>query len=564
MSKFNTTSTRPATTSPINTARVPTTNTYEGASGHERDTRSELFLLAVSNFVGENTFYETGDQRDTRYADLVRETALADPEWTARFLRWLRTEANMRTAAIVGAAEYVHARLAAATTRPAGTHETSDAAGRWEGDNLSYVATTANRAVIDSVLQRPDEPGEMLAYWTSLYGKKIPKPVKRGIADAAVRLFHERSYLKWDSDARGFRFADVLGLVHPDPKDPTQDELFKHILDVRFNPGREIPAELGVLAVRAELMAWDKEKRRDLFRRPELDTARSVLRQAGMTWESLAGWLQGPMDARAWEAVIPSMGYMALLRNLRNFDEAGVSDEVADEVIARLTDPDEVARSKQFPFRFWAAYKHTHSLRWGRALETALKLSLGNVPALGGRTLVLVDRSPSMFPGAYYSTPSKGDITLAEQAAVFGAAVAMRAADATLVEFGGTSQKLNLTKGGSVLRLIESFGQNSGTDIPSAVKQHYANHDRVIVITDEQTRPGYLPSNMGGYGGMEETSIDALVPLNVPVYMWNMAGYKPGAMPSGTQARHTFGGLTDQAFRMIPLLEAGRSADWPF
>lgn len=33
---------------------------------------------------------------------------------------------------------------------------------------------------------------------------------------------------------------------------------------------------------------------------------------------------------------------------------------------------------------------------------------------------------------------------------------------------------------------------------------------------------------------------------------------------SGVRNRHTFGGLTDAAFRMIPLLEAGRNAAWPW
>ena len=37
-----------------------------------------------------------------------------------------------------------------------------------------------------------------------------------------------------------------------------------------------------------------------------------------------------------------------------------------------------------------------------------------------------------------------------------------------------------------------------------------------------------------------------------------------GHAPSGSGNRHTFGGLTDQAFRMIPLLEAGRNAAWPW
>jgi hypothetical protein len=63
---------------------------------------------------------------------------------------------------------------------------------------------------------------------------------------------------------------------------------------------------------------------------------------------------------------------------------------------------------------------------------------------------------------------------------------------------------------------------------------------------------------------MPETEIDDLIPKNIPVYRWNMAGYTAGAMPSGTGQRHTLGGLTDQAFGTIPLLEAGRDATWPW
>ncbi|MGW7465173.1 alpha/beta fold hydrolase [Streptomyces xantholiticus] len=47
--------------------------------------------------------------------------------------------------------------------------------------------------VIATVLQRADEPGELLGYWTARYGRRIPKPVKRGIADAVQRLYDERS-----------------------------------------------------------------------------------------------------------------------------------------------------------------------------------------------------------------------------------------------------------------------------------------------------------------------------------------------------------------------------------
>jgi hypothetical protein len=535
MSRFNTRATRPAGSSPVtSTGRA---RTHEGGSGFLRDARSELYLLSVANMVGQDTYYERGGERDDRYSQLVRQLAVEDPAWTAGLLGWLRGEGRMRTAALVGAAEYARARL-----------ETG-AAGH-------------SRQVVASVLQRADEPGEMLGYWTSRYGRAIPKPVKRGIADAVRRLYTERALLKYDTASHGFRFGDVLELVHasPDPdRAAWQGDLFRHAIDRRHGRDEEIPASLRTLAAREALMRLPVDGRRAVL------SASGRLTEAGMTWEALAGWLQGPMDAAAWSAVIPSMGYMSLLRNLRNFDEAGVSDEVAGRVAARLADPQEVARSRQFPFRFWAAYKHTESLRWGQALESALRASLENVPALPGRTLILVDRSPSMFPGYGFSTPNTSDIPLAEQAAVFGATLALRAQAPTLVEFGQSSRTVDVPRGGSVLRLIEKFGEIDGTDIPSAVKQHYAGHDRIVVVTDEQTRPGYFPSNCyGDWGGMPETAIDDLVPGSVPVYMWNMAGYRVGAAPSGSANRHTFGGLTDAAFRAVGLIENGHSGHWPW
>jgi len=553
MARFNTRGTRPAVHSPVTTTGERTV-THEGATGHVRDARSELFLLAVSNFVRQDAFYEKGGDRDDRYTQLIRQLAVEDPAWTVGLLGWLRDEGNMRTASLVGAAEFVKARLEAA----ARGHLVPDTAA----ENTNGGGW--NRQAIDAVLQRADEPGEMLGYWTSKYGRKLPKPVKRGIADTVQRLYNERSLLKYDTDSKGYRFGDVLNLVHasPDPAKSWQGDLFQHALDRRHGNADEIPASLAMLRQRDQLTsALTVDGRRALLSTEE---GRQRIRDAGMTWEALAGWLQGPMDKAAWEAVIPSMDLMALARNLRNFDEAGVSDEVATQICARFADPEQVAKSRMFPFRWWSAYKHAPSLRWAHALEHALNHSLANVPSLPGTTLILVDRSPSMFPGYGFSTPNSSDITLAEQAAVFGSALALRAEKPTLVQFGGDSKKLDVVKGGSILKHIEKFGQIDATDIPTAVKKHWFAHDRIVIVTDEQTRPGWLPSNMWGHGGMRETAIDDLVPKSTPVYLWNMAGYKAGAMPSGKTGRHCFGGLTDHAFRMVPLLEAGRDATWPW
>ncbi|MFF5493197.1 TROVE domain-containing protein [Streptomyces aquilus] len=524
MSRFNRKTARAQPASRVtSTGRV--LRTFQGGRGRERDARSELFLLAVANFVSQQTFYETGADRDDRFATLVRELAVTDPEWTAGLLGWLRGEGNLRTASVVGAAEYVKARLDAGVT-----------------------GGPSNRQVVDSVLRRPDEPGELLAYWTATYGRNVPKPVKRGVADAVRRLYSGKSLLKYDTAGKGYRFGDILNLVHavPDPDKPWQGELFRYALDRRHNPETAVPpASNRTLVAHRELMALPVAERRAVVTSAG---GAERLAAAGMTWEALAGWLQGPMDKAAWEAVIPSMGAMALVRNLRNFDQVGVSDEVAAQVAARISDPAEVARSRQFPFRYLAAYQHAPSLRWAYPLEQALGHSLGNVPALPGRTLVLVDRSGSMWG----PLSSRSQLNRADAAAIFGTALALRAERADLVQFGTTSAEVRFRKGESVLRILERFGNLGGTDTTGAVRRHYRRHDRVLIVTDEQ----YAYSH---YGDPTEQ-----VPADVPVYTWNLAGYRAGHGPSGTANRHTFGGLSDAAFRMVPLLESARDADWPW
>ncbi|MEU6178162.1 TROVE domain-containing protein [Streptomyces coeruleorubidus] len=525
MARFNSKAARARPVSRVtSTGRV--LRTYEGGRGRERDARSELFLLAVSNFVSQRTFYETGADRDDRFAKLVRELAVTDPAWTAGLLGWLRGEGNLRTASVVGAAEYVKARLdAGATSGPTG------------------------RQVVASVLQRPDEPGELLAYWTAMYGRNVPKPVKRGIADAVRRLYHGKALLKYDTASKGYRFGDILNLVHaaPDPDKPWQGELFRYALDRRHHPDTAVPpASDRVLTAHRALMALPVAERRAVV---IAEGGAERLAAAGMTWETLAGWLQGPMDKAAWEAVIPSMGAMALVRNLRNFDEAGVSDEVAERVAARISDPAEVARSRQFPFRYLAAYQHAPSLRWSYALERALGHSLANVPALPGRTLVLVDRSGSM---SWSRLSDRSELNRADAAAIFGTALALRAERADMVEFGSTSDRVKFRRGESVLKILDRFGDLGGTDTTEAVRRHYRKHDRVLIVTDEQ----YTHHHRG-----DPTE---QVPADVPVYTWNLAGYRAGHGPSGTANRHVFGGLSDAAFRMVPLIEASRDADWPW
>ena len=109
-----------------------------------------------------------------------------------------------------------------------------------------------------------------------------------------------------------------------EPSGPSQSALFHWLLD-RRHEREDLTVDAGqlpVVAARQALEAMPLDDRRPFLEAPD---AGARLSAAGATWEWLSGWLAGPMDAKAWDAVIPSMGYMALLRNLRNFDDAGVS-----------------------------------------------------------------------------------------------------------------------------------------------------------------------------------------------------------------------------------------------
>lgn len=518
MAKFNQASkTRTGVQSPIKSTSI-VTRTGNGATAYERTPKSELFLLAVSNFVGQDTFYESAKNRDDRFSKLSQSVALADPQWFLSFVGWLRNEAFMRSGAVVAAVE--------------GAKALSDA----------NKAPGFPRKIVAASMARADEPGEVLAYFQSKYGKNYPAFLKKGVADAAKRLYNEYSLLKYDTESKGFRFADVIQLVHPSADSATQNKLFKYALDRRYsNIGQGSTDGLAMVRSRNFVMSVPVAERRKFL----LEDGAYWFKEAGLTWEAVSGWLQGPMDAKAWEAIIPNMGYMALLRNLRNFQQAGVDKKVYREVLSKISDVEQVKRGKQFPFRYLAAYQaNKANLTTAAALEEALEASLDNVPSLKGRTLILVDRSGSMF----WSNDRNMDLTFADQAAIFGSALALRAEKATLVEFGTTSNVITFRKNDSVLPMLNKFSNLGGTNTASAVTRHFDGHDRVIIVTDEQ------------YSGIDPSGV---VPKSTTLYTWNLNGYRAGGF-SGDSKRHTFGGLTDKAFQQIPLIEAGQNAVWPW
>lgn len=520
----------------------PTVRNAHYGEGFARDAREELFVLASTNFVGHDSFYERGGDRDARMVALVHDLARTDPDWVAAFAAWLRDEGNMRSASLIVAAEYLRA------------------GGRWP------------RRVIASVLLRADEPGEMLGYWITNYGRNLPMPLKRGISDACARLYTQRNALRFDGTNKEYRWADVIRLCHAKPVDAEQATLYRHLIGRRLSgsigfPEPPVPFDLRLLDADRRLMSAPNEARRALL---------STALDSRWPWERVAGWLPGGMDAEAWSALIPTMGVGALLRNLRNFDEARVPDHVAQIAASKIGNPVDVHASRVLPMQFLTAWKVLTSMRWGPALEAGLNASVENLPDLPGRTLILVDISPSMDSDLAVARTDGGKrgVTVTpplrwEAAGVFGIALAQRCeeADVYLFDFDPT-HKLDVLPHDSILRLTTEIGRlvkdADGTDTLGALARTYKGHDRVVILTDEQTGAHAGRSWNGRRGLHVFGTWDDVSQIKCPVLTWNLDGSAVGHTPSGWRNWHTYGGLNDAAFRTIRTVERRSRGGWPW
>jgi 60 kDa SS-A/Ro ribonucleoprotein len=136
----------------------------------------------------------------------------------------------------------------------------------------------------------------------------------------------------------------------------------------------------------------------------------SLVEKHGLTWEQVPTWaLTHPV---VWEAMLPNLGMTALLRNLGTLTDLGVVKPLGArtlDVIGRLTDPEQVRRSRLHPYAILnalAVYRSGRSVKGERrwtpvpavegALDEAFYLGFGNVEPTGRRWMLGLDVSGSM------------------------------------------------------------------------------------------------------------------------------------------------------------------------
>lgn len=253
---------------------------------------------------------------------------------------------------------------------------------------IAREATEWTRVTIRNVVVRPDDITEIMSCYESMYGKPWGNSLKRAIGDR-MQFFNEYQFAKYNGGNKDLKFRDVLRITHPHPQSKAIEELFGKIL----NDSLDTP------------YTWEVE-----------------LSTKGNTKE-------------VWDELIASgkVGYMALLRNLRNIIKSGTN---LKPVLATLSDPIQVKKSRQLPFRFYSAYRTLKNEGMmtpeiHKTLEKAITASIDNMEKIEGRTLIAVDVSGSMSD----PVSKKSDVRCCDIASLLGAMASHICEDATVCYF---------------------------------------------------------------------------------------------------------------------------------
>ena len=226
------------------------------------------------------------------------------------------------------------------------------------------------------IIQRADEVREVFQAFRSLFqnGKgTLPNCLKVALAKS-ISNFPFAQILKYN-DSNKPSFKDVLLMVDRAKDYPLTKADFDYLVN-----GKVSPKCSEVVKMREKILSKDSL---DKVNTKDLETS-------GLTWENLISKFGSTKSN--WEKCIPIMGEMALTRNLRNFESAGISDEswkLIEEKLGR------VENTKQLPFRFFSALKNVSSTESKSVISAQLNGSCQNIVDLPGNTLVLVDNSGS-------------------------------------------------------------------------------------------------------------------------------------------------------------------------
>lgn len=378
----------------------------ESAPAYRMTPEWELYTSVVTTSLS-NSFYEQAEERIERVRALIGK---CDPLFVAQLAVYARQVMNLRSIPLAMVVELARVH---------------------KGDNLVKRMTT-------KTVRRADEITELLACYQQANQRagvkklnRLSKQLQAGLQEA-FNTFDAYQFAKYNRAAE-VRLRDALFLVHPKAKDEKQQEIFNDIVNDTLPVPYTWETELSALG--QETFATPKD-RKEAFR-------------------------------AKWEELIDSgkLGYMALLRNLRNILEAEVSADHILKVGEKLASEKAVENSKQLPFRFLSAYRElskTPSLYASMlmtALEHAVQVSARNITGFDESTRVLIacDVSGSM----QHPVSARSKVLCYDIGLLLGMLLQSRCKKVMSGIFGDQWKIINMPDAG-ILSNVEAFYKREG------------------------------------------------------------------------------------------------------
>lgn len=503
---------RPTSIQHTITTHPQRTTNFEGGLAFAQSPELRLYRMACTSLFGEDKFYQTAAEHDQALIQAVSE--VNDVSYLLKLARYVRNDMHLRTIPVVLLAEAAHKMVEWYQAMPPPMLNTVTIG----------KPDFAIRQYAPLILRRVDDCTECLAYWLNKYGKPIPNALKRGIADA-LSNFDEYQLAKYRAEDKAVKLRDVIRLCA------------RHLI-----------------------------KEGNAFHKAVAGTLRSE-----GTWEVEIS-SQGNTKA-AWEGILPRMGIMAVLRNLRNMLQVGVNPEA---IKAKFTDQ-AILNSKQLPFRWYSAWKviyndfsllapphPVHQVDLLDLLENAMTISCQNIPRLSGTTAIFIDHSGSM------DTPlsKRSTVEYFEIGAVLGA-IAQYICDQSIVGlFGEVVRVVHLRQQAGILNnigILQKTYVGHSTNAWTCINQlnaEQAKVDRIIILTDEQVyNSDYKWSVITGSGSYtmfysELVKYRRTVNPKVKTYILDLAGYQTACTPEDDNGVIQLAGWSDKIFAFVKAIEA--------
>jgi len=488
-----------------------TVKNFEGEDAFVLDNRTELYSAVVTTSLSDK-FYESADNRIDRIRSLIVKN---NPDFVAKLAVYARKKMNLRSVPLVLAVELAKAQ---------------------SGNSMVGKA-------VKGVVLRADEITELLAYYqlaNNRYGtkklNKLSKQIQRGLS-AAFNSFDEYQFAKYNR-AGQVKLKDALFLVHPKAVTVEQQIIFDKIA----NDTLEVP------------YTWETEL--------------SALGQIKFASENE----KASAFRSKWGELVSSgkLGYMALLRNLRNVIEAGVSIETIELVCSTLSNRDAVGKSKQLPFRFLAAYREIKVLPSGvvpmvlDALEDAVAQSAMNIGGFTKATSVVIacDVSASMQkPISAKSKILNYDIGL-----MLAMLLQARCQNVQTGIFGDRWKIINMSRKNILANVHEFYKREgevgystNGYLVIQDLIQRKAVVDKVMIFTDCQLW------NSNVVDKLTQTSIGSLwkqykaMAPQARLYLFDLAGYGNTPVDIKSDGVYLIAGWSDKIFDVLTALEDGQN-----